>query len=84
MSAICKAGRYQFASDRNLVPAFLKVSKQGFQGEMLKFLEEEQQDIPWKALLYKMPRGVLAWAKQASTKGRLPKKKHLFFYKFYK
>ena len=43
------------------------VSKLGFQGEMLKFLEEEEQDIPWRALIYRVPRGVLAWAVRAST-----------------
>ena len=44
-----------------------KVAKLGFQGEMLKFLQEEEQDIPWKALLYRVPKGVLAWATRACT-----------------
>ena len=44
-----------------------KVAKLGFQGEMLKFLEEEEQDIPWKALLYRVPKGVLAWSTRACT-----------------
>ena len=44
-----------------------KVAKLGFQGEMLKFLQEEEQDIPWKALLYRVPKGVLAWSTRACT-----------------
>ena len=31
------------------------------------FLEEEEEDIPWKTLLYKAPKGVLAWSTRACT-----------------
>ena len=43
------------------------VGKLGFQGEMLKFLEEEEKDIAWKATIFKVPRGVMAWAVRAGT-----------------
>ena len=43
------------------------VAKLGFQGEMLKFLQEEEQDVAWKSTIYKVPRGVMAWAARAAT-----------------
>ena len=43
------------------------VGKLGFQGDMLKFLEEEERDISWKATIFKVPRGVMAWAVRAGT-----------------
>ena len=43
------------------------VAKLGFQGEMLKFLDEEEKDIVWKATIFKVPRGVMAWAVRAGT-----------------
>ena len=39
----------------------------GFQGQMLTLLEEEDQDISWKSLIYRVPRGVMAWAVRAGT-----------------
>ena len=38
-----------------------------FQGEMLALMGEEQKDIAWKATIYKVPRGVMAWAVRAGT-----------------
>ena len=39
----------------------------GFQGQLLTLLEEEDQDISWKSLIYRVPRGVMAWAVRAGT-----------------
>ena len=39
----------------------------GFQGQMLTLLAEEEQDISWKSTIYRVPRGVMAWAVRAST-----------------
>ena len=38
-----------------------------FQGEMLKLLEEEGQDVSWKATIHRVPRGVMAFAIRAGT-----------------
>ena len=38
-----------------------------FQGEMLRLLEEEGQDISWKATIHRVPRGVMAFAVRAGT-----------------
>ena len=38
-----------------------------FQGEMLTLMGEEMKDIAWKATIYKVPRGVMAWAVRAGT-----------------
>ena len=34
---------------------------------MLTLLEEEDQDISWKSMIYRVPRGVMAWAVRAGT-----------------
>ena len=36
-------------------------------GRMLKFLQKEEQDVAWKLAIYKVPRGVMAWAARAAT-----------------
>ena len=33
----------------------------------MKFLQEEEQDVAWKSTIYKVPRGVMAWAARAAT-----------------
>ena len=38
-----------------------------FQGAMLSLLAQEKEDISWQALIYRVPRGVLAWAVRAGT-----------------
>ena len=38
-----------------------------FQGEMLRLLEEEGQDVSWKATIHRVPRGVMAFAVRAGT-----------------
>ena len=38
-----------------------------FQGEMLRLLQEEGQDISWKATIHRVPRGVMAFAVRAGT-----------------
>ena len=38
-----------------------------FQGEMLSLLEKEGQDISWKASIFQVPRGVMAFAVRAGT-----------------
>ena len=43
------------------------VEKLGFQGEMLQFLGEEERDIAWKSTIFKVLRGVMAWAVRAGT-----------------
>ena len=42
-------------------------SQLGFQGEMLSLLAKEEKDIAWKATIFQVPRGVMAWAVRAST-----------------
>ena len=42
-------------------------SRLGFQGQMLNLLAQEEEDIGWKACIYRVPRGVMAWAVRAST-----------------
>ena len=43
-----------------------------FQGEMLRLLQEEGQDISWKATIHRVPRGVMAFAVHATcTLGHL-------------
>ena len=38
-----------------------------FQGQMLSLLEQEGQDVSWKATIYSVPRGVMAFAVRAGT-----------------
>ena len=38
-----------------------------FQGEMLTLMGQEEKDISWKATIFKVPRGVMAWAVRAGT-----------------
>ena len=38
-----------------------------FQGALLTFLAQEKKDISWQALIFKGPRGVMAWAVRAGT-----------------
>ena len=38
-----------------------------FQGEFIKLLHDEQQDITWKSYIYAVPRGVMSFAMRAST-----------------
>ena len=42
-------------------------SQCAFQGEMLSLLAKEEKDISWKATIFQVPRGVMAWAVRAST-----------------
>ena len=42
-------------------------NKLGFQGQMLTLLAQEEEDIAWKSSIYRVPRGVMAWAVRAST-----------------
>ena len=42
-------------------------AKLGFQGQMLTLLAEEEQDISWRSSIYRVPRGVMAWAVRAGT-----------------
>ena len=42
-------------------------SKIPFQGAMLTLLVQEKEDISWQGLIYKVPRGVMAWAVRAGT-----------------
>ena len=44
-----------------------KASQLGFQGQMLSLLAQEEEDIAWKSCIYRVPRGVMAWAVRAST-----------------
>ena len=44
-----------------------KASTMGFQGQMLSLLAQEEEDIAWKSSIYRVPRGVMAWAVRAST-----------------
>ena len=44
-----------------------EVAKLGMQGELLALLDQEKEDIAWKATIYKVPRGVMAWAVRACT-----------------
>ena len=37
------------------------------QGQLLTLLNEEEQDITWKSLIFKIPRGLLAWGVRACT-----------------
>ena len=43
------------------------VESSPFQGEMLSLLEKERQDISWKASIFRVPRGVMAFAVRAGT-----------------
>ena len=38
-----------------------------FQGEFIKLLHDEQQDITWKPYIYAVPRGVMSFAMRALT-----------------
>ena len=38
-----------------------------FQGALLTFLAQEKDDISWQALIYNVPRVVMAWAVRAGT-----------------
>ena len=38
-----------------------------FQGELLTLLKEEKSDITWKAFIYSVPKGVMAFAMRSST-----------------
>ena len=42
-------------------------SQLSLQGEMLNLMAEEEKDVAWKATIYQVPRGVMAWAVRAST-----------------
>mgnify|MGYP007025700188 CR=1 FL=1 len=42
-------------------------SKIPFQGALLTLLAQEKEDISWQGLIYKVPRGVMAWAVRAGT-----------------
>ena len=42
-------------------------SRLGFQGQLLSLLAQEEEDIGWKSCIYRVPRGVMAWAVRAST-----------------
>ena len=39
------------------------VNQLPLQGEILTLLAEEEKDISWKATIFKMPRGVMGWAR---------------------
>ena len=44
-----------------------EVAKLGMQGELLALLDQEKEDIAWKATIYRVPRGMMAWAVRACT-----------------
>ena len=44
-----------------------KVEATPFQGQMLSLLEQEGQDVSWKSTIFRVPRGVMAFAVRAGT-----------------
>ena len=42
-------------------------SKVPFQGELLSLMAQEEMDMAWRSLIYRVPRGVMAWAVRACT-----------------
>ena len=44
-----------------------EATKVPFQWELLSLLAEEKADITWQSLIYRVPRGVMAWAIRACT-----------------
>ena len=44
-----------------------EAGKVAFQGELLSLMAEEKTDISWQSLIYRVPRGVMAWAVRACT-----------------
>ena len=44
-----------------------KVEKLVMQGDFIKLLEEEQEDVTWKSIANNIPKGVLSFALKAST-----------------
>ena len=38
-----------------------------FQGDMISLMAKEKQDISWQSVIYRVPRGVMAWAVRAGT-----------------
>ena len=44
------------------------VESSPFQGEMLSLLEKERQNISWKASIFRVPRGLMAFAVRTGTK----------------
>ena len=38
-----------------------------FQSQMLNLLAQEEEDVGWKSSIYRVPRGVMAWAVRAGT-----------------
>ena len=44
-----------------------RTSELAIQGDFLKLLEAEDQDITWKAVIYSVPKGIMAWASRCIT-----------------
>ena len=44
-----------------------EAAKVPFQGQLLSLMAEEKADISWQSLIYRVPRGVMAWAVRACT-----------------
>ena len=38
-----------------------------FQGSMISLMAQEKEDISWQSVIYRVPRGVMAWAVRAGT-----------------
>ena len=38
-----------------------------FQGGMISLMAQEKEDISWQSVIYKVTRGVMAWAVRAGT-----------------
>ena len=38
-----------------------------FQGAMISLMAEEKEDISWQSVIYRVPRGMMAWAVRAGT-----------------
>ena len=44
-----------------------EAEKTPFQGEMLTLLAQEKEDVSWQSVIFRVPRGVMAWAVRAGT-----------------
>ena len=53
--------------EKNMVKAKKDSSRLEVQGEFARLLEEEERDIDWKTTIYRVPRGVMAFACRAAT-----------------
>ena len=53
--------------DKFLAKAKTYSSRLEVQGDLAKLLEEEEADIDWKAMIYRVPKGVMDFACRAAT-----------------